>query len=202
VGARNVEIVITNSIVDNYEARSFPDEQDDSMGYYPLYKVPVYKVRITGTNASHKTVSSEFQATRFMPYFNDPGNPDPRYKTLGWVNSGLSSARKISVSRYLPHYELHNRLSPARGAIVLKDYFYIHAGPPSLSEVGWGSAGCVEVIGNFDNFKKAIVKLSGLKEATDDIALQKLVKAGKLTVTIQGAKVPDIKSKYTRRIHD
>jgi hypothetical protein len=81
-----------------------------------------------------------------MPYFNNPQRPDPDYRTKGWVNAGLSAARTVVISQYKQNYEVHNRYSPGKGAIVVKDTFYIHAGPASLQDVGFGSAGCIEII--------------------------------------------------------
>ncbi|HOI53465.1 MAG TPA: hypothetical protein PLN02_13880, partial [Azonexus sp.] len=72
----------------------------------------------------------------------------------------------------------------------------------TLSDWGFGSAGCIEIIGNYDDFKNAIAELSGLPTASSDSAIQALVAAGKLSVVIQGAKVPDIRNNQTRLVHD
>jgi hypothetical protein len=202
MASKNVEIVVTNSVVAHYEARSYPDQQTDDAGYYPLYKVPVHRILVRGKNAAGAATSIEFMAPRFMPYFNDPARPDPHYGLQGWANAGLSSANRIKVSRYKQDYAVHNRYSPGRGAIVLRSTFYIHAGPATLSDWGFGSAGCIEIIGNYDDFKNAIAGLSGLSNVSSDSAIQALVAAGKLTVVIQGAKVPDIQNNLTRRVHD
>ena len=36
MAARQIVIVVTSSIVGQYEARSYPDEQKDAGGYYSL----------------------------------------------------------------------------------------------------------------------------------------------------------------------
>lgn len=77
----------------------------------------------------------------------------------------------------------------------------MHAGPASLQDVGFGSAGCIEIIGNYDDFKKAITDLSGLT-GTLDAAIQQLVNEKKLTVHIQAAAAPDIRKNLTRKIRD
>jgi hypothetical protein len=202
VTVKIVEIVVTNTTVGNYEARSYPDEQMDVNGFYPLYQVPLYKILVTGTDASDNKIQFEFKAPRFMPYFNNPQRPTPHYKAIGWVNAGLSSARTVTVSQFKPNYAVQNRYSPGRGAIVIKDAFYIHAGPASLQDVGFGSAGCIEIIGNYDSFKKSIADLSGLSTGSPDIIIQQLVNLRKLIITIRSAVVPNIKNNFTRKIHD
>jgi hypothetical protein len=202
MAARSVDIVVTNTVVSSYEARSYPHEQMDAKGFYNLYRVPVFEILVTGTDADGKKKSLEFRAPRFMPYFNDPTRPSHHYKAKGWLNAGLSSARRVTVSRYREDYAVQNRYSPGRGAIVVKDSFYIHAGPSSLSDVGFGSAGCIEIIGNYDTFKQSIADLSGLSPMPADAAIQQLVNSRKLIVTIQAATTPDIKTNFTRKFHD
>lgn len=199
---RQVEIVITNTIVGSYEARSYPNDQRDANGFYNLYRVPVYRILVTGTDANNKKMSYEFMAPRFMPYFNDPKQPNAHHSAKGWLNAGLSSARKFTIARYKQDYSISNRYSPGLGAIVVHETFYIHAGPTSMQDSGFGSAGCIEIIGNFDTFKKTIADLSGVSPASADSAIQHLVSSRKLTVTIQTAMVPDIKNSYTRKFHD
>jgi hypothetical protein len=202
MAARQVVIVVTSSIVGEYEARSYPDEQKDPSGYYNLYKVPVYRILLTGTDDTGKKVSGEYRAPRFMPYYNDPKRPSSHYKAKGWINAGLSSTRRVVVSRYKTDYEVQNRFSPGRGAIVVHESFYIHAGPATLADVGFGSAGCIEIIGNYNIFKNAIARLSGLTGLSDDNAITQLVKERKLIVEIQAAKVPDIKKLVSRKVKD
>lgn len=184
------------------EARSYPHEQKDASGWYNLYKVPVYRILVTGTDASGNKVSGDYRAPRFMPYYNDPAKPSHHYKIKGWVNAGLSSTRRVVVSQYRRDYQVQNRYSPGTGAIVVHESFYIHAGPATLSDVGFGSAGCIEIIGNFDIFKDAIVRMSGIAGLSLDDAITQLVKERKLVVEIQQARVPDIKSLYSRKFKD
>ncbi|MGB8297402.1 MAG: hypothetical protein WCG85_18400 [Polyangia bacterium] len=202
MAARQVVIVVTNTIVGQYEARSYPDEQKDASGYYNLYKVPIYRILVTGKDDTGNSVSGEYRAPRFMPYYNNPKRPSLHYKTLGWINCGLSSTQRVVISRYRRDYQVQNRYSPGIGAIVVHDTFYIHAGPATPSDVGFGSAGCIEIIGNFDVFKDSIVRMSGIVGVSRDDAITQLVKEGKLIVEIEQARVPDIKSLYSRKIKD
>jgi hypothetical protein len=202
MAARQVIIDVTSTVVGQYEARSYPDQQEDASGYYNLYKVPLYRILVSGKDDTGKNLSGEYRAPRFMPYYNNPKRPSPHYKTLGWVNCGLSSKRRVIVSQYRKDYQVQNRYSPGVGAIVLHQSFYIHAGPATPSDYGFGSAGCIEIIGNFDTFKDAIVRLSGVVALTRDAAITQLVKERKLVVEIQEARVPDIKTSASRKVKD
>jgi len=156
---QQVDIIVTNVVVGLYEALSYPYQQTDAMGQYPLYSVPVYKIQVVGRDSSHKSVVVDFAAPRFMPYYNDPKRPDPHYNAVGWLNAGLSSHRRVVVSRFKQDYAVQNRYSPGRGAIVVHESFYIHAGPSSPQDFGFGSAGCIEVIGDYNLFKQAIARV-------------------------------------------
>ncbi len=198
---RKVRITLTNKIVASYEARSYPRDYQTDANWIELYKVPVYKIIVEGTDNSGTDKTIIHQAPRFMPYWNDPKALDPAYATKGWANSGLSSARTIIVSRYIRDYEVHNRYTPGKGAIVLKGSFYIHAGPGILDDVGFGSAGCVEIVGNYDTFKFDIASLAGATSPADsDNTIQNLVSERHLTVVIEAATAPDIKSLFSRKV--
>jgi hypothetical protein len=198
--SRRVTITVTNKIVGSYEARSYPDDDYDDDGKIELYKVPVFEVTVAGTDDARRPILHVHKAPRFMPYWNDPRTPDHHYKARGWVNAGLSQARSIVVKRYIRDYEVQNRYSPGRGAIVLEGAFYIHGGPASDIDIGFGSAGCIEIIGDYDVFKAHIAALSGLKAASIDDSIAKLVAERNLLVVMAKAAVPDIKAQFTREI--
>lgn len=197
---KEVIIVVTNRIVDKYEARSYPNDDFNNNGKIELYEVDVFEILIRSTDYIGTFITKKYKAPRFMPYWNDPQNPIEKYKSLGWINAGLSKARNIIVSRFIANYEVSNRYSPGRGAIVLEGAFYIHAGPSSIDEYGFGSAGCIEIIGDFDDFKSDIHVLSGFSGKSSDDAISELIRQRKLKVIIEEAKTPDIKTKFTREI--
>jgi len=197
---RKVKITLTNKVVGSYEARSYPHDDYDNDGNIELYKVALYEIVVEGQDATGTAKIFSYRAPRFMPYWNDPKNPSSHYKTKGWVNAGLSKARTITVKEYKENYEVQNRYSPGKGAIVLEGSFYIHAGPGKESDVGFGSAGCVEVVGFYDKFKADIALLSGSSYKFADGAIKQLVAEGNLIVVIQEAPVPNIKSAYTRSV--
>jgi len=189
-----------------YEGRAYPIDDVDNDGRTELYKAPVYFVYIDGTDATGAKVHKEYRAPRYMPYNNPAGaRHDNDYKTTGFVTAGLSSVPRFAVSTYKSDYQVHNRFSPFGGAIVVKGSFYIHAGPETVDDFGWGSAGCVEVIGNFDNFKKDILTLAGSPAANGDSAalhqgVASLVAARKLFVNYENAARPNLQSLLSRQI--
>lgn len=187
----DVSIIVTSISTNKmYLARSYPDDDFNNNGKVELYSVPVYKIYIKN---SHNAIK-EWTALRFMPYWNDPQKPDPHYKSQGWINAGLKQLTRKHVTFFNPHYSTQNRPSPFEGAIQLRDSFLIHAGPKNLSESGWGAAGCVEIIGDFQNFKIDIQKLSGSKKQNPNDAISELVRLRKLYVQVDYAEPPKIKS--------
>lgn len=204
---RAVDVIVTaKKTGESYEGRAYPIDDVDGDGRTELYAAPVYYVYVEGTDASGKHVRKEWKAPRFMPYNNPAGaRHDNDYSTTGFVTAGLSQVPRFAVSTYKPDYEVHNRYSPFGGAIVVKGSFYIHAGPESIEDYGWGSAGCVEILGDFDAFKKDILELAGSPAAKGDAAalhsgIGALVQARKLFVTYEAAARPNLQAALSRQL--
>lgn len=70
--------------------------------------------------------------------------------------------------------------------------FYIHAGPTSLTNYGWGAAGCTEVIG-FTAMKDYIAELSGQPGKSTEEAIKELVKQKMLIIKLEQATRPATK---------
>lgn len=206
---RAVDITVSaRKTGENYEGRAYPVDDVDEDGRTELYNAPVYYVYIDGTDASGKRVRKEYKAPRYMPY-NNPAGPryHSDYSTKGFVTAGLSNVPRMAVPNYKKDYEVRNRYSPYGGAIVVKGAFYIHAGPESVDDFGWGSAGCVEIIGSFDDFKKDILTLAGSPSANGDAkalhdGIGSLVSARKLFVTYENAARPNLKAMMSRQVGD
>lgn len=160
--------------------------------------VPVYYVYIKGTDDKGQSVKYTWKALRFMPYYNPPNFSS--YKTIGWVNSGLHKLNRQPVPEYKKAYEVHNTYSQHNGAIVLKGTFYIHAGPEDLTHIGWGAAGCVEIIGSFSEFKDQVKELSGSTQVDADSAISELVFYKKLYIEIEYAAPPNIKANFYKEV--
>lgn len=191
----SILITVTGTLTgDTYLSRSYPDDDYNDNGKIELYSTPVYKIAIQNVNDSSK--KKEWKALRFMPFWNNPLSPSSSYKARGWINSGLTSVPKKKVTLYDKDYEVHNTTSPYGGAFQIQGNFLIHAGPSNINESGWGAAGCVEIIGSFDDFKKDIADLAGIKYKTLHEAMLNIVKSGKLFVEVLHATRPNLKSNF------
>lgn len=196
-----VLIIISNKKTgETYDlAKSYPHSDFDDDGIRETYSTPVFKVFIRNIKDDNKT-QKEWSAIRFMPYWN-PQGAYTDYKTEGWINSGLSSRRKMKlVTLYKKNYEIHNTYSAFNGAIQITGNFLIHAGPKNLNDSGWGSAGCIEIIGDFNKFKQDIMLLSGSKKKDPDDAILELVKAKKLFINIEPAQSPRFEKQREKQL--
>lgn len=206
-GLRAVDVIVSAKRTgENYEARAYPVDDVNNDGFTEYYNAPVYYVYVEGTNAAGKRERREWKAPRYMPYNNPAGERyESSYKTKGFVTAGLSNVPRMAAPAYKPDYQVHNRFSPFGGAIVVKGAFYIHAGPEDVKDAGWGSAGCVEIIGDFDGFKRDILELSGSPAASGDAetinqGMSQLVAGRKLFITYQSAARPNIKALFSRQV--
>ena len=177
---------------DSYLAKSYPDMDYDNDGWGELYAVPVYYIDII--NISIPSVERRWKCLRFMPYWNDPVSPSSHYKLREWTVAGLSEGKeRFQAAYYDATYGTRNSPSPHKGAIQIQNSFLIHSGPSSLNDYGWGSAGCVEIIGNFSDFKEDIKTVSGIGGyLPSDEIISRLIKAGKLYIEIEAAPKPSI----------
>jgi len=86
----------------------------------------------------------------------------------------------FQATYYNANYNTSNSPSPHKGAIQIQNSFLIHSGPSSLQDDKWGSVGCVEIIGNFSDFKEDIKTVSGIGGyLPSDEVIFRLIKAGK-----------------------
>lgn len=191
---RNAYVTVTNATLNQvYYADSYPHTDRDADGKDDKYEVPIYKVFIEGTDDKNNAVKKEWSALRFMPFWNNPKYPDADYKTRGYVSAGLNSFHKQAITLYKPNYPIHNHPSEYFGAIVLKGSFYIHAGPASIVEQQWGAAGCIEVIGSFNQFRLDIMSVCGSTKPDIAQAMTEIIQYRKLYVEVQNCASPLIK---------
>ncbi len=153
---------------------------------------------VSGTNKDGVPVSKTFNVLRFMPFYN-PTNvkSDYKLKTNNVIMAGLLSSRIQNISIY-KDYKMHSTRLGENGAFVLKGTFYLHDGPDSLSEHGWASAGCIEVVGvnGFTNLKTTICRFAGLKGVNLTSELTKIASKGYLSLNLMQADKPSIIRKH------
>lgn len=188
---KSVSIIISGEKTgDVYYASSYPHHDMDNDSHSESYATPVYKVYLSSGDRR-----KEWKALRFMPFWNDPKKPSS-YRTKGWLTAGLSLGMLLQkIVYYNPNYQTLNRPSPHDGAFQINGNFLIHSGPSTLMERGWGSAGCVEIVGNFKHFKEEIVSLAGIIHAKVDQALQTLVRTRNPFVEVKYAPRRNLRSK-------
>lgn len=192
---RDVVIVVSNQkTADVYYAKSYPDPDFDNDGRRERYRTPIYKVFLKSRSAVGESVQKDWQALRFMPFWNDPKQPTKTYRARGWVNSGLPHIAMMPVPAYLKDYKVHNSVSHFSGAIQIKGNFLVHAGPASATDYGWGAAGCIEIVGNFDDFRRDILQMAGSTQADIHVGMQQLVSARQLYIQVDLDTAPDLKS--------
>lgn len=194
---RDVVIVVSNQkTADVYYAKSYPDPDFDNDGRRERYRTPIYKVFLKSRSAVGESVQKDWQALRFMPFWNDPRQPTKAYRSKGWVNSGLHHVARKAVPAYLKDYKIHNTVSRFDGAIQIKDNFLVHAGPESAmsSNWGWGAAGCIEIIGDFNEFRMNILEMSGSAQTDIHTGMQQLVSAKQLYIQVDMDTAPDLKA--------
>lgn len=173
-----------------YTAQTYPDRDNKA------YQVPVYTLTVSegmGTGRASRT----WDALRFMPFLNaTPGLSGYSLLAMNPIMVGLADLLEAPSPLYKPDYSVHNRPSTEDGAFVIPNHptHYIHAGPMTLSsfgEAGWGSAGCIEVVG-FTSMKAYVHSLSGLSTKAERDALTELVQKKLLTITLERAVRPSI----------
>lgn len=186
---RNVKITLTATQTGaTYLMRAYPTEINDKS-----YEMPVYILTVEGTDIKGIKKTKNYNCLRFSIYYNDPKNPDTHYKTLGGpFISGLANEQTHICPEYKKNYTIHNRAGQEVGALVIAGSFYIHEGPSKLTDIRFASAGCVEIIGSFKEFKEYIALLAGGTGNTTDILLQ-LVSDQKLAIYAEKATKPKLK---------
>jgi hypothetical protein len=144
-----------------YLVKSFPLPLLQPAYYQvPLYSVSIFKAKDHRKPAGY-TDKQGFKAVRFGVYDNDGSVKE--YKAKGRFVVGLSDDKWYRLHTY-KDYHLHSRPdNPDNGAWIIEDTHYIHSGPASLADIGYGTAGCVEIFGDkeFVRFAKVLMQYTG-----------------------------------------
>jgi hypothetical protein len=132
-----------------------------------------------------------WKTVRFMPYWNDEKLPIVEgYSTRGWTVAGLPYLPVTRVNVYKPNFY--------GGGLQLNEKgFFIHRGRQSLDTPYMGSAGCVQLFGDYNIFLCSILSLLGYKinfykQDWIHSAMNEIVRSGRLWVEIQRAIPPNI----------
>ena len=154
-----------------------------------VYKTPLYRATVKGTDDEGEEVEETFTVIRF-------GVTDKKGKTA--FTNGLADQQTHISRAWLDDYFEASSLRPtvSKGAWFIYGNFLLHDGTdfPTKASRAWATNGCVNFCGQgeFDKFNELIVRLSGT-DLTGDAAKREIAKQEILYVTYQRAKRPSIK---------
>jgi len=143
---RPVTITITNLTVGIAHITSYPERPRP----YTIYRVPLYRVTVSGTSNRNSRVTEEFEAIRF-----------------GVQRTLTRSARIVGLADEQTHTLDWSNISTMPGfAWRVYDGFFIHKGPDNSLGGTMGSIGCVEICGagEWDRFNNTIKLLTGVQD--------------------------------------
>jgi hypothetical protein len=150
------------------------------------YKVPLYKLIVSGVNNEGDSITREYWVIRFGVW--EEVNRLPQLVSV--------PAGTYQMKQWIPTY-LNDFDGATPGAWVIIRRYYMHDGQDTPPEQ-WGAIGCVEVVGKvnenvdkFENLNYLIRVLSGTKKKGDEayfeIAREKLI-----TIIVEKALTPKL----------
>ena len=135
-------ITVTNIQVGTAYLTSFP--------YRPKrikYRVPLYRVTVSGVDSSGAKVLAEFDAIRFG------------------VKRTTTAAAKVVGLAQRQNYTLRWSFITTMNEMAWRVYggFFVHQGPANPITQNWGSIGCIEITGpgKWAEFNALILELTG-----------------------------------------
>jgi hypothetical protein len=155
---RKVTITVTNIIVGYGTLVAYPDDAHDDRDHRDkaaLYKLPLYRVVVSGKGADGKSISKQFISYRYgIQLEAAKGIKVPRVvgRSQSQTHSGTWS--------YMSHF--------GQWAWSVGDAFYIHQGPDDVSKSDWGAVGCIEICGEgqWAVFNALILQISGVNNSS------------------------------------
>ena len=151
------------------------------------YRIPIYKLSVSGTTDSGAASSTEFDVFRFG--VKQVGSGAPR-------SVGLADQQTHVIEMWLPEYTVHSALSAENGAWKVYDHFLVHDGPddPQDATSPYATVGCIELCGpvKFDAMNNLIISLSGIPTGTRAEKLNAIGTSGKLKITYDAATRPPV----------
>jgi hypothetical protein len=156
---RPVTITITNIRVGSTTVVAYPDDAHDDLGKrnkVALYRVPLYRIIVSGTNAQGGVASQTFSAIRYGVQLETArGVKKPR--VVGWSNS----------QKYTGNWQKMFHFGEM--AWHVSGNGFIHRGPDDVANSDFGALGCIEICGNgqWNSFNDLILRLSGASSLGD-----------------------------------
>jgi len=179
---RPVRMVVGSSPIGKALTYAYPKGRS-----FGIYTIPTYKLIVSGTDVSGRTVERDFEVLRFGIQFK-VGDSTPRVV-------GLADGQRHIIKAWLPHYTVHSARSVERGAWQVTGNFLIHDGPDEpMSEV-YASIGCIEICHGprgFDRFNDLIIDLSGPTAHSRAEKLREIGRARNMSITYMKATRPPL----------
>ena len=150
------------------------------------YKIPTYRVTVSGKDSSGNPQKTDFEAFRFG--VQKEGTTGPRVV-------GLANAQTHTIKAWIPDYSVHSARSTERGAWQVYGSFLIHDGPDSPHSQVYASIGCVEICNGpagFNLFNDFIISLANPSATDRARQLLEIGKSGKLVVAYLQATRPPL----------
>ena len=150
------------------------------------FRIPTYKVTVSGTLASGVRASRDFEALRFG--IHEEAGKGPRVV-------GLADPQRHVIGAWLPNYRVHSARSAEEGAWHVYGNFLIHDGPDNPFQEVYASIGCIEICNGprgFDAFNDYIIDLSGVTTGTRKQRLLAIGKSRQLAIAYEGATRPPL----------
>lgn len=151
------------------------------------FRIPTYKVTVSGTLAKGTRDSRNFEALRFGVQKKGAGGPQV---------VGLADQQRHVIKAWLPHYRVHSARSTEQGAWQVYGNFLIHDGPDSPLTQVYASIGCIEICNGprgFDKFNDTILQFADPPGSTRDQKLAALGRSGRLVISYDPAIRPPLK---------
>lgn len=182
---RSMTMTVGGTPIDKGITYAYPDPSPTV-----FYKIPTYKMTVTGTTSSGASSSTDFEVFRF----------GVKKESSGRIHVvGLADAQDYVIPLWDPNYRVHSAASTELGAWQVTGNFLVHDGPDDPRPSGPGgqvyaTVGCIELCGpaKFDALNDLLISLSGLTSGSRRQKLLDIGSSGNLKIVYETATRPPL----------
>lgn len=183
---RPINLTVSGSPIVNAYAKTFSYHPAGKSTDNNLYRIPLYRMTISGNDDNGNPVQHSVRVIRFGVYWST--------KTNSSFVCGLADLQSYFIRRWLPDYSVHSARSNEKGAWHVFDNYLIHDGPDNPLRDVYATAGCIEICDGpfgFDSFNSLIIRLSGANKALSRAQqLHEIGQSGRMKITYERANRP------------
>lgn len=179
---RKIKMVVGNVQLGKALTWAYPNGRT-----HGLYKIPTYRLTVSGTDDSGVSQKKDFEVFRFGVQCKSSSS-SPRVV-------GLADQQTHIIKQWIPTYSVHSSPSLESGAWQVYDNFLIHDGPDDPMKEVYASIGCIEICNGpkgFDIFNDYIISLSGATSSGRDSKLIEIGRSRVLSITYMKATRPPL----------